>query len=827
MRTHGWKIHVAATVSDARSTLEIVGSYCVANQVAFKHLRSPQEHLKANLKQAERSGSGKFITIYPRSDEEFSRTVQDLNSRLSGRNSPYVLSDLRYCSGPVYFRYGSYIALTAPGDRGEDYAAIPGAEGVLVKDQRSPGFVMPKGVHVPLEVEEAFDAYSKDESSALDDYSALVPLHFSNSGGVYKATSENGRTHSVIKEARPFAGLDLRGRDAVTRLEREAENLGKLHEIGLSPRIIRTFRAWEHFYVEMEFLDYPTLAKWRVTHYPFGYFGNRPANWDWYTRSAMSVGHSLVTAVDAAHRCGIVIGDIHPGNVMVADDLSVRLIDLEDCRGLDSDESSAFNALGFLAPEGFTPVESDWFSTARTLLSLFVGDHLMELICPEYWETAIQRVRETYGDGPADLIAGVAARHPSGPACLVPSTPLDAPSLGRDILPPLGNGHGGLDTWKTALIEGIETTRDASPGQLYPGDISQQTGLGHINIESGAAGVILALGRAGAKIDEPTSRWLAGQALTAARDGKTQGGLFTGLGGVATAAYEAGDRETAAALMQVVTRGHGSIRASNLGSGLSGVGLCLLAYGLETEDERFVAEAVRIGTVLEDRLFADRCEWATGPLDERAGLLEGWSGVSLLWAALAHGGIDPVHNAQLAWHAIQRDMAHTDRSADGVLGVIDGDGGRTLPYLGWGTAGILVAVSALRKNPGFEEAAHSEFAAMVKACACDTYVFTGLLRGSAGLLAALGAAREHVDGYDALVRMHVEALRERALKWKGTVQFAGDYLLRLSSDFGTGAAGVLLSIESATGDSAAWVPVINPGRVLGLPGFSHSTGDRR
>ncbi|MFD2122422.1 hypothetical protein ACFSNO_27530 [Streptomyces cirratus] len=70
-------------------------------------------------------------------------------------------------------------------------------------------------------------------------FRATRALHFSNGGGVYVATDTRTGGSVLLKEARPLAGLDEDGADAVARLEREHWALEQLSGLELHPR-----RSW-------------------------------------------------------------------------------------------------------------------------------------------------------------------------------------------------------------------------------------------------------------------------------------------------------------------------------------------------------------------------------------------------------------------------------------------------------------------------------------------------------------------------------------------------------------------------------------------------------
>lgn len=111
MRTHGWKIHVTASLDNAQSVLEKVSKICISEHVMFKYLRDKQQYRSSNTKYAGHSSSGKFITIYPFSDEHLERLTLKLEEAIGGEPGPYILSDLRYNNGPIFFRYGAFVSI--------------------------------------------------------------------------------------------------------------------------------------------------------------------------------------------------------------------------------------------------------------------------------------------------------------------------------------------------------------------------------------------------------------------------------------------------------------------------------------------------------------------------------------------------------------------------------------------------------------------------------------------------------------------------------------------------------------------------------------------
>ncbi|WP_432928379.1 hypothetical protein ACQPZZ_02000 [Microbispora sp. CA-135349] len=145
----GWKIHVSATRETAQRVLDITADYCLRQEIPFKFLVSEAAFIGRNLKCADRSGSGKFITIYPASDERLETILTDLDPLLTGLGAPYILSALRWKDGPLYLRYGGFVERLIRNELGEPAMAIETPDGDLVVDRREPVFYVPDWVEPP------------------------------------------------------------------------------------------------------------------------------------------------------------------------------------------------------------------------------------------------------------------------------------------------------------------------------------------------------------------------------------------------------------------------------------------------------------------------------------------------------------------------------------------------------------------------------------------------------------------------------------------------------------------------------------------------------
>lgn len=372
----GWKVHASATAADAEHILATVHEYCLSRGIAFKFVRSAQLLLLSNGKYAHRGSSGKFVTIYPADDAQFESIVTDLDTALRGRTGPYILSDLRIADGPLYVRYGGFTDRYCIGADGELEPAIEDGTGQLVPDRRGATFYTPPWVSVPEFLVPHLQARATTTMADLP-YRIDRPLHFSNGGGVYAATDSRSGGSVVLKEARPYAGLDMDGADSIARLRGERDMLQRLADLDMVPEVKDYFALGGHEFLVMEHVEGPALSNTLVDRYPLALLGS-DRGFEEYTRWAMDMHARVEAAVAKAHSRGVVIGDLHPYNVLVRTDGRIVLIDLEIASDVAEGKRPSLGDPAFAAGRECTGFDLDRYALA--CLRLFMFMPLTELI---------------------------------------------------------------------------------------------------------------------------------------------------------------------------------------------------------------------------------------------------------------------------------------------------------------------------------------------------------------------------------------------------------------------------------------------------------------
>lgn len=778
----GWKVHVSATPDSAARVLEAAAGYCTANGVAFKFLRGIELLVRRNGKYGDRSASGKFVTVYPVDDAHLGRVLDELGDLLDGEPGPYVLSDLRWRSGPLYVRYGGFVARTVVTGTGERELAISDPDGTLVPDRRGPGFRPPPWVELPAFLA---DAAAARAAGTLHDFPYRVTgaLHFSNGGGVYRGVDTRSGADVLLREARPLAGLDANGHDAVVRHEREQWALERLAGEPGIPRFLETRTGHEHRFLVREYVEGVALSVEMLRRNPIV---RGTADHAAYTVWACGVLDRVEHGVRRMHARGVVYGDLHPGNVLVRPDGDVAFVDFETATPAGSAETQLMGAPGFTAPPQRRGTAVDRYALGCLRLAVFAP---LTAVLP-------------WGAGKAEQLLELVTRHfpvPAGYAAAVRrDLDLDPGPGTADPIPHLLD-PAGWPALCLAVADGILAA--ATPrrtDRLFPGDAEQFAGAaGGVDLATGAAGVLWALAEAGVVAPAAHVDWLLG----ATRAVETpRPGFFRGLAGVAFAldrlgrladAREVLDRIDAAAPL-----GH------DLLDGLAGIGLAQLHLGRSNGDRDLLAAALRTADRLADAP-------PTPESASRAGLLLGASGGALLHLRLYEEAGD-AGLLDLAERAVRLDLDRLGLGGSDPLPA--GTPGRA-PLFATGCAGVGMVLHDLlahRPDPGLARVRD----AIRTAVAQPFHLQAGLFHGRAGAVVALAHLSEGHPSEGAAaeaLRDHAAGFALHAVRHDGRPAFLGRDGLRISTDLATGGAGVLLALDAAAGGGP------------GLPFFGRTT----
>lgn len=797
----GWKIHGSATLDDAERILAIVWAYCVERGISFKFIRSLQLLFLRNSKYANRSASGKFVTIYPHDERELETILTELGPQLDGLRGPYILSDLRWGRGPLYVRYGGFAERYCLGPAGGLVLAVADANGELVPDRRAPTFVVPPWVTLPSCLEPHLAARNAATVNDLP-YRIERALQFSNGGGLYAGVELATGDRVVLKEGRPHAGLAADRADAVTRLERERRMLDRLAGLDIVPRVYGDFEIGEHRFLALELIDGEPLRSVLVERYPVTVTDVDETTGRAYAEWALGTYDRIERAVDVVHERGVVIGDLHPSNILVRPDGRIALVDFEVAAELAEGRRPTLADPAFLAPRDRTGFDIDRYALACLRLFMFLPLTRLLVIDRSKARDLADVIAATFPVPRAFLDDAVLTIEGDGPpshwSAVHAALDIDADRW-SDV----------RDSLARAILGSATLDRD---DRLFPGDIAQfDTPGGGLNVAHGAAGVIYALAAAGAGRHPDHEEWLVRRALRPERGMPI--GFYDGLHGIAHVLHRLGHRREAGEILGFCAtelEGRMDRLGLDLLSGLAGVGLNLAWFAEATGQPALYDTAWRIAGVIADRLGGpDDVPDKSGGVNPHAGLTRGSSGPALLFLRLYAHRADPAL-LDLAATALRQDVLRCVTLDGGGLEV--DEGWRTMPYLADGGAGIgLVLDKYLRHRDDDVFAAAAANAR--RSARAHFFVEPGLFYGRAGMILTLAhAARHHPDEremLDASMRAQVRRLSWHALRFHDDLAFPGDQLLRLSMDLATGSAGVLLALAAAFHATPSSLPFLD------------------
>ncbi|MGW6012488.1 class III lanthionine synthetase LanKC [Streptomyces sp. NPDC055210] len=756
----GWFIHVSVGLEEIEKAVEIVWGYCVDRGIPFDFIRSTTTARHLNGDDADRFRSGKLINVYAIDDTVLADALSGLSVLLDGMAGPRVLGALVHGDGPLQ------VCHTAFDGHSRSTSAV---------------FTPPPGVALPEVLAEDLAAL---RTRPADDfpYRVISALRLSNGGGAYLAqrSSHNG-DRVVLKEARPHAGLDRRGQDAVTRLARERQNLDQLAGLDCVPGAAAYRIVAGHHFLEQEYIAGTSLFA-SIMDLPLTSETNAAREAAGYTTWALAVLEQLDRALRDIHARGLRLGELKPQNVIVRPDGRVVIVDLESATELDDDRAPAHGEPGFTVPAGLSGTQAHEYLLNCMRVALFLPvDHKDPAKLP----TIVGAIRRHYPVPPG-----------FGERVLAGLLPHGRPERADVAGALLAAGPPRWERIRDSLIRGIHlmATPERSD-RLFPCTPTGPRMLGGYTLGYGAAGVLYALHTAGAEIPDDYVRWLVDAVL---RDEDPQPGLYDGLHGAAYTLDLLDRREEALAILDrclPIER----TSCPDLFGGRAGIALNLLHFATVTGDRRFEDRALRLAEELgrEGPLAARPGQY------EPIGLLHGTTGIAALFCRL-HRLTGETRYLDLAERAMEHDLARCTTSPDGT--VLLRHPTTVLPYLhggSWGLAFVLPYL--LHHRP--DDAKAALLAGIHRACRLIYVRFPGLLRGRAGAIAALAVSGDPADRQVLDTQLH--RLSWHAQTYRGELAFPGLRMPRLSTDLATGSSGVLLAL-AAVFDRTPVLPHLDP-----------------
>jgi class IV lanthipeptide synthase len=356
-RVQGWKLHLSSVQSEAPALLDAVLPILREERVAFK--LAQDDRVLALLNEGELGATqiGKFLTIYPESDELARRLALQLIDRTREFSGPEIITDLRL-GAVVYARHGGFRPVIRRERLGYAIPLIEAPDGQLVPDRYTVPFAPPAHVTNPFaelgRYPQKRGGHERQQSRKLigPGYLIVQPLKTKPYGGALLAIdlrSQETVALKVLKFGRAYCLSDEQGRDIRDRLKRQGILHAELSRYLPVPDADPYFEVDGHGYLALEYVegrDFEHLLGGRLAHRPWH---ELPAR---VRRRLLEWAAELTGIVRRLHAAGYVHRDLSPSNVWIAKGGRIRLLDLELAHRVD-DTTPAFRlgTAGFMSPQ--------------------------------------------------------------------------------------------------------------------------------------------------------------------------------------------------------------------------------------------------------------------------------------------------------------------------------------------------------------------------------------------------------------------------------------------------------------------------------------------
>jgi serine/threonine protein kinase len=799
----GFKIHLSAITATAGTLLRRVVPILASEGAAFKFAADPPMLDYLNSKNVARGSSGKFITIYPSDEEQCKTLLGSLHAATEDMKGPHILSDRSFNgSKVVFYRYGGFSRrsqLTLYGDRPP---VILGPDGEPMPDSRGPAFQLPLGMSDPFQPS---PAPVPPPTPLLNGRFAVESAEsFSNAGGVYKGRDTATGARVLIKEARPgTCTLNGSPRDSTHTLAKEYRVLLALQLTGYVPAALDYFEEWDHHFLVEEFFDGTLLSSYRARE-GVALISDRTGAADLvdtFCERLWLITRKLIDAVEACHEKGIVLGDISPSNILIDDNsLAVRLIDFESAtilqEGNDS-EHVVIGTPGFISPSRSRGAQvtfaDDWYSLGAVIYSFIFPVQQFFSLHPKAQSHFLREIikDQSLPGEVCDLISALFKGDVARAKEIVASGFSFPDSEAEpDELPTSAELEEIVKGIKSHILATEDTLRE---DRLFPSDY-RIFSTNPLSISYGAIGQVLYLKSTLGIIPEDVRDWVLRQPITLENYAP---GLYVGLSGLAWGLAELGFEDAAHKAINEAYQSPLLYESLDVFYGCAGTGLASLHWWYRTGEDKFLARASELGDQILGAAIDDPAGhyWLNVDGNHHFGYAHGGSGISLFLLYLYLANQDPKY-LQYAISGLEYEIAQGREKAGYIAWTRSKDSGIFSPYWRYGNAGIgsvLIRFYAILKSQRY-----LEFADKAARYAAGKFAgFPGQFMGLSGigefLLDMYRFTGDQKYIHEAQ-RVASGVLLYAVPKPHGTA-FPGEELIRLSTDYGTGSAGIGMFLQ--------------------------------
>ncbi len=342
----GWKLHISAEPLSAETVLHRVVPLLLEAKTSFKLLGSPEELATFNQGAYGLSQIGKFITIYPRTDEVAVRLARLIDQATEDLSGPSVLSDRPlHPRSLVHYRYGGfhddqYIQELS----GNVLPVIKTPDNTFVPDKRNPYYSAPLWTTDPFVAAGiATDTPQQRQRLYAGRYLITHTISVSPMHAVYLAMDLQSLSSCIMKGPGLAWEHVVRNTDVDQALRNEAHVLSLLETHTRVPKLYACLEHNGHPLLVMEDIQGETLTDTVNTLV-------RSAQ-QISVRQAISWAKELAEVLNEIHAHELVHADVKPSNVLIDAKGHIHLIDFELTCKQGYQYPSNYGTKGYTSPE--------------------------------------------------------------------------------------------------------------------------------------------------------------------------------------------------------------------------------------------------------------------------------------------------------------------------------------------------------------------------------------------------------------------------------------------------------------------------------------------
>lgn len=784
----GWKIHIAPVISESKQVLEIVSKFCFENNLNFKCYLDKKVYSLMNSKSAPRGSSGKFITIYPMNEKDFKDNIKKIYLKLKGYRGPYILTDKRYMDDSIiFYRYGAIIS--DPNSDGIDY--ITGPNNQIFKDDRQPYYKKPSWIADPFDNSDISDDSDNSDNNELklnNRFLIKSALNFSNIGGTYFAKDVITQKDVVVKEARPFTMTYEAKKDAMTLKRNEYQNLITIHQkhknIDFIPYPIDCFFQWEHMFIVESYKSGTSLWDFIHDNNPLFKSNFTIEKFKLYVSDVIRIIKDIILKVKLIHEAGIAIGDISSENILVKD-YYAYFIDFDSSlnSNVDNKDTTIFGTIGF-QNDKLDRFERDYASIANLLHFMLAPTHLLVELDKSFPLRNLKYFEEIYGlpHGIKELYSELYNGMPQK---------FDFKKIERNTnlmsFKPLRLQDNKLNLLSENLISFIERSSLDYGNQLFPSTYLSDDVL---SMDHGVSGVLFTFGKNNIFSEhlEEWYNWLEKEINIYDEDITMKDGLI----GILWSLLDYDNPKTSNLFKRILKyiekESYTKRKNISISKGIAGLGMLYLKLYLYNQGNHFLVKTQDIGNEIIKNVDINKYEL------EEVGLYNGMTGVSLFFYYL-HQLTGNKKYADFGLKALKKDLEKGKKVNDELLFPYTTNTNEDIyyPYLYFGTAGVLTVVARYLNIYNNDTKLNNLFDLLINGCDTEYTIDTTLNSGLAGIVNVFYDLGVILNQKKYTVRAHhlLANISHIMVPTDKGINCPGKLLLRYSSDYSEGAAGIL------------------------------------